>query len=102
MTNEACAPCQDKQPIQASIFNKLIDLRIFEGTAASKHVNEASSNTTIHVQNEVSLLGRGDLLNTQSKIEHFMLCKIFGCEVLDKLDTHVWICLALDTVANAH
>merc|ERR1719183_571532 len=62
MADEAHAACQHEETIQASILNKLIDLCILEGATGPKHVNEAGSNTAIHIQNEVGLFGRGDIL----------------------------------------
>merc|ERR1719352_102001 len=75
MPDEAHAACQHEETIQASMLNKLINLCILEGTTGPKHVNKASSNTAIHIQNEVGLLGRGDLLDTKRETQHLVTVK---------------------------
>merc|ERR1719420_230670 len=102
MPDEAHTACQHKKAVQASMVNELIDLCILEGTTGPKHVNEASSNTTVHIQNKVGLLGRCDFLNTKCETQHFVAFEVLHRIFLDKLDAHIRVCLALDAVANSH
>lgn len=84
------------------MVHKFVDLIEFEGTAATHHVDKATSNASVYVQDEVSLLGCGYLLNTKRKLEDLRFAKMLQGIFFHEFDTHVWIRLALDAVPNAH
>mmetsp|Transcript_71856 Transcript_71856/g.124637 ORF Transcript_71856/g.124637 Transcript_71856/m.124637 type:complete len:218 (-) Transcript_71856:681-1334(-) len=102
MANEACAACQNEQSVQHTRINKVIDLLILESSTATEHIDEACCNATIYIQDQTCFLGCGNILHTQCKFQHLGIAEVLQGIVLHKLHTHVWVCLALDAVANAH
>mmetsp|Transcript_95423 Transcript_95423/g.150198 ORF Transcript_95423/g.150198 Transcript_95423/m.150198 type:complete len:240 (+) Transcript_95423:133-852(+) len=102
MPDETSRARQHEETIQATMVDQLINLFVLECSTASKHVNKATRNATIHIQNEVGLFGSCNLLNAQCEIQDFRFSKMFQSILLDQLHAHVGICFTFDAVADTH
>mmetsp|Transcript_75013 Transcript_75013/g.117377 ORF Transcript_75013/g.117377 Transcript_75013/m.117377 type:complete len:152 (-) Transcript_75013:2906-3361(-) len=56
MPDETSRARQHEETIQATMIDQLIDLFVFEGAATPKHVDEATSNAAIDIQDEICFL----------------------------------------------
>ena len=86
----------------ANVPDHIVCLFGRKGSTTTEHVNKANCNHTINVENEVSLLLGGNLLDGQSKVENGVILKVIERKLLDNLDTLVWIRKALDAVTDSH
>ena len=101
MSNQANAPSQHKQAVENAHRQVIFSLFWAECAAVAHQINEADCNTTINVQNEVILLGRGDSLNSNGVVEHFAVREALLDEFFDQLYTEIRIVAGFDFVANA-
>lgn len=62
-----------------------------EASRMTKEINKGNSNDTINVENEVGLLGCGELLNFQGIVKEGCGREVFQDEFLDDLHTLVRI-----------
>lgn len=72
-----------------------------ESTTVPQQINEANSNTTIDVEDEVVLLRGGDTLNREGVIKELVGWEALLNEFLDEFNTQVRVVSGLDLVTYA-
>lgn len=100
VSNETNAAAKNKETVENSHLHVVLDFLGRESTTVAHQVNEADSNATIDVQNEVVLLGGGDGLDSDSIVEQLGAREVLLGELLDQLDTQIRVVPGLDSVAN--
>lgn len=98
--NKTDGTSEDEQTVKYTHPEVVLSLLRREGTAVAEKVDEADSNTSINVQDEVVLLGGGDRLDGEGVVEESGLREVGVDELLDKGDTEIWVVARLDTVTN--
>ena len=67
VANESNTSSQDKKSVQTTVLNLLISFLMTESATASKHVDKTHSYTAINIENQVRLLLRSHLFDSQGK-----------------------------------
>jgi len=98
--NQTDAATQNEQAIENAHAHVVLDLLGGESTAVAEQVNEADSNATIDVQDQVVLLGGGYGLDSNGVVEQLGAGEVLLNELLDELDTQVGVVAGLDLVAD--
>lgn len=98
--NQTDGTTQHEQTVEDTHAHVVLDLLVGEGTAVAEQVNEADSNTTVDVENQVVLLGGGDSLDGNGVVEQLGAREVLLDKLLDQLDTQIGVVAGLDLVAN--
>jgi len=101
MSDETDAAAQNEQPVQDTHLEVVFCLLGAEGSAVAHQINEADRYTSIDVEDQVVLLGRGDGLHRDGVVEHLAGWEALLDKLLDKLDPQIGVVAGLDLVANA-
>jgi hypothetical protein len=100
VSNETNAAAKDEETVENSHLHVVLNFLGRESTAVAHQVDEADSDATIDVQNEVVLLGGGDGLDSDGIVEELGAGEVLLDELLDQLDTQIGVVPGLDSVAN--
>ena len=100
MSNQPDTASENEKSIEDTHVQVVLSLFWREGATVAEEVDEADGNTTIDVEDEVVLLGRGDSLNRDSVIQEFVRDKVLQHEFFDELHTKIGIGSRFDAVAN--
>lgn len=98
--NETDGTTKHEQTVQHTHLEVVFRLLCAESAAVSEQVDEANSNATVDVENEVVLLGGGNTLDSDGVIEELGRWEVLLAELLNEGDTEVRVVAGLDTVAN--
>lgn len=98
--NETDASAEHEQTVENTHLKVVLGLFGRKGTAVAEEINEADSNASVHVENEVVLLGRRHRLNGEGVVEQFGAREVLLNVLLDELDTEIRVVSGLDPVAN--
>ena len=100
MCNKTDRATKNEETVQDTHLHVVLRLFSRESSAVAHQVDEADSNGTIDVENQVILLGSGNGLNGKSVIQHLARWETLLDELLDELDAEIWVVAGLDLVAN--
>ncbi|KAI6751769.1 hypothetical protein HG531_006465 [Fusarium graminearum] len=100
MGNKTNASAEDEETVENTHLEVVLSLLGRESTAVADKINEANSNATVNVENEVVLLGSGDSLNSKGVVEKLVAGEVVEDVLLNKLDTEIGVVSGLDTVTN--
>lgn len=98
--NQTDATAQDEETVEDTHLHVVLNLLAGEGTAVAHEVDEADSNATVNVQDEVVLLGGGDSLDSNGVVEQLGAGEVLLDKLLDQLNTEVRVVAGLDTVTD--
>src|SRR5512137_990679 len=101
MPDQAYASAQGKQPIEIAQTHHLIDLRLAEGSAGGHQIQEENADASVHIQDQIPLLGRCKLLYLQGVIEQLCAGEVRFGVAYEQLHALVRVLDALDLVADA-
>jgi hypothetical protein len=90
-TNEANAAAEDKQTVDGTHINVFLCLLPGEAARVAEHVNKRHGDHSVHVQNQVGLLGGGDFLHLEGVVQQGGGAEVFQHKFLDDLNSHVWV-----------
>lgn len=100
MGNQTNAASENEQAVENTHAEVVLSLFRGEGAAVAEEVDEADSDTTVNVQDEVVLLGGGDGLHSDGVIEEFVGGEVLRDKLFDELDTEIRVGSRLDTVTD--
>jgi len=100
MCNQTNASAQYEQPIQDAHAEVVFSLLRTEGAAVAHQINEADSDTSIDVEDEVVLLAGGDRFDGDGVVKHLAAGETLLDEFFDKLDTEIGVVTRFDLVAD--
>lgn len=100
MCDKTDGATKNEETVQNTHLHVIFRLLSRERTAVAHQVDEADSNGTINVENQVILLGSGNRLDGKSVIQHLARWETLLDKLLDELDAEVWVVAGLDLVAN--
>lgn len=98
--NKTNGTAKHEQTVQHTHLEVVFRLFLAESAAVSEQVDEANSNASVDVKNEVVLLGGGNTLDGDGVIEELGRWEVLLAELLYKGDTQVRVVAGLDTVTN--
>jgi len=98
--NQTNATTKDEQTVEDTHLKVVLGLFGREGTAVAEQVDEAYSDATVDVEDQVVLLAGGDGLDGLGVVEQRGLGEVLVNVLLDERDTEIRIVARLDTVAN--
>lgn len=98
--NQTNATAQDEQTIEHTHAHVVLDLFGGEGSAVAQQIHKADCYTSVNVQDQVVLLGRGDGLDGNGVVQQLGVGEVLLGEFLDQLDTKVRVVTGLDTVSD--
>ena len=85
--NQTDAPTENKETVKNAHGEIVLSFFRGEGAAVTEEVDEADSDTAVHVEDEIVLLGGGNGLDGDGVIEKFVGAKILHDEFFDQLHT---------------
>lgn len=100
MCNQSDASTQHKQSVQYAHAQIILSLLGTKGTAVTHQVNEADSDTTIDVKDEVVLLRSGHSLHGDGIIKHLAAGESLVDKLFDEFNAKIGVVTRLDLVAN--
>jgi hypothetical protein len=100
MGNETDRPTQDEQTVEYTHAEIVLSLLRRESTAVADQVDEADSDTAVHVKNQVVLLRGGDSLDSDGIIEQLVAREVLDDVLLDELDTQIRVVPRLDAMTD--
>lgn len=100
VSNQTNATTENEQAIENTNPEVVLDLFTGKCTAGPHEINEANSNATIDVQNQVVLLRCCHRLNGNGVIEETGTGEILLCVFLDQLDTKIGVVAGFDSMPN--
>ena len=87
MGNQTNRTTQDEETVEDTNRQVLFSFLSGERATFSEQVNKADSNTPIHVQDQVVLLGSCDSLNGNGVVKKLVRREVLDDKVLDEFDT---------------
>jgi len=100
MGNQTDTSAENEETVENTHLQVVFSLLVGEGTAVANQVNEADSNATVNVENQVVLLGCCHRLDSERVVEELGAGEVLLDVLLDKLDTEIGVVARLDPVAN--
>jgi hypothetical protein len=100
MGNQTDTSAEDEESVQDTHLEVVLGLLVGEGTAVADKVNEADSNATVDVEDEVVLLRSSHGLDSKGVVEQLGAGEVLLDVLLDELDTEIRVVAGLDPVAN--
>jgi hypothetical protein len=100
VSNQTDATSENEETVQDTHLEVVLSLLGREGTRVADQVDEADSNTTVNVENQVILLGGCDSLDSNGVVEQLVAGEVLGHVLLDQLNTEIGIVAGLDLVAD--
>lgn len=100
MSNQTNGATKHEETVKDTHPEVVLGLFAGEGAAVAEEINEADSDTTVDVEDEVILLGGGDGLDGEGVVEELGGGEVGLDELLDELDTKIGVVAGLDTVTN--
>jgi hypothetical protein len=100
VSNQTDAAAEDEKTVEDTHVEVVLGLLGGEGAAVAEQVDEAHSNTAIHVEDQVVFLGGGDGFDSDGIVEEFMGGEVLHDELFDELDPEIGIGTRLDTVTD--
>jgi hypothetical protein len=98
--NQTDRATKHEQTVEDTHLQVVLSLLSGESTTVADEVNEADSNASVDVENEVVLLGRCDALDSQGVVEQLCAGEVLLNVLLDELDTEIGVVAGLDPVAD--
>jgi hypothetical protein len=99
--NQTDRSSKNEKSVQDTILQVILSLFSTESTTVSDQVDEANSNTSINVQDQVVLLGSGNSLDGQCVVKELMRGEVLQDVFLDKLYTQVGVVAGFDLVSDS-
>jgi hypothetical protein len=100
MSNQTDAATEDKETIEHTHAEVVLSFLWREGATVAEKVNEADSDTTVNIKDEVVFLGSGDGFDGNGVVQEFMGGEVLRDEFLDQLDSEIGIGSRFDTVTD--
>jgi len=101
VAHETSSATQDKETVQGADLHVVLSLVHGEGARAPHQINKADGDAAIHVEDQVLLLGRGDLLHLQGEIQDRVAGEVLLHILCQNGDPEIWVVLGLDAMSNA-
>lgn len=98
--NKTDTPSENEETVENAHAKVVLGLLSGESAAVPHQVNEADSNATVNVEDEVVLLGSGDGLDGKSVVEEGGVGEVGVGEFLNEGDTEIGVVAGLDPVAD--
>lgn len=90
-TNEANAAAEDKQTVYGTHLDVFLCLLPGETARVAEHVNKRHSDHSVYVQNQVRLLGSGDLLDLKGVVQQGGRGEVLQHKLFDDFNSHVGV-----------
>jgi len=100
MGNQTDTSAKDEETVEDTHLQVVLSLLLGEGTTVAYKVDEADSDATVNVENQVVLLRCCDRLDSQRVVEQLGAGEVLLDVLLDELDTEIWVVTRLDPVTN--
>jgi len=100
MGNQTDASAEDEETVEDTHLQVVFSLLIGEGTTVANEINEADSNATVNVENQVVFLGCCHRLDSERIVEELGAGEVLLDVLLDKFDTEIGVVAGLDPMAN--
>ena len=91
MGNQTDTPAEHEQTVEHTHLQVVLGLLGAEGTAVAHQINEADSHASVHIQDEVVLLGRCHRLNRKRIVQHLAAGEVLLDELLYELHTEIGV-----------
>ena len=98
--NQTDTATQNEETVKDTHLHVVLNFLWRESTGVAHEVDEADSNATVDVEDEVVLLRGGDGLNSDGVVEQLGAGEVLLGELLDQLDTKIGVVTGLDTVTD--
>jgi hypothetical protein len=99
--NQTDATAENEETVEDTHLHVVLGLLGGESTAVAHEIDEANSNATVDVKDQVVLLGCGDSLDSDGVIQKLGAGEVLLDVFLNQLDTEIGVVAGLDTVANS-
>lgn len=100
VSNKTNATSENEETVQDTHSEVVLGFFGGESTGIAEQVDEANSNTSVNVEDEVVLLGGCDGLDSNGVVEELVGGEVLGDVLLDQLDTEIGVVTGLDLVTN--
>jgi len=100
VSNETNAATKNEETVKDTHLEVVLSFFVSESTAVAEQIDKANSDAAVDVEDQVVLLGGGDLLNGQCVVEQLERGEVLLDVVLDQLHTEIGVGAGLDSVAN--
>jgi hypothetical protein len=100
MGNKTNGTTKHEKTVEDTHLHVVLSLFLRESAAIAHEVDEADSDTTVDIKDEIVLLGGGDSLDSKSIVEELSGREVGLDELLDELDTKIGVVAGLDAVTN--
>ena len=98
--NQTDAAAEHEQTVEHTHLEIIFGFFGRKGAAVAHEVDKADGDAAVDVEDEVVLLGGGDLFDGESVVKRLGIWEVLLDELLDKLDTKVRVVAGLDPVAD--
>lgn len=98
--NQTDRTAEHEQTVEDTHLKVVLGLLIGESTSVADEVNEADSNATVDVEDQVVLLRCCHALDGQSVVEQLCAGEVLLDVLLDELDSKIGVVTGLDPVAD--
>ena len=98
--NQTNGATKDEKTVEHTHLEVVLGLFGGEGAAVAHEVDEADSDGTVNVKDEVVLLAGGDSLDGNGVVEKLGGGEVGLAELLDERDTEIGVVARLDTVTD--
>ena len=100
VSNQTDTSAKDEETVEDTHLQVVLSLLLGEGTTVAYKIDEADSDATVNVENQVVLLRCCDRLDSQRVVEQLGAGEVLLDVLLDELDTKIGVVAGLDPVAN--
>lgn len=100
MGNETNTSAEDEETVEDTHLQVVLSLLLGEGTTVADKVNEADSDASVDVENQIVLLRCGHRLDSKRVVEQFGAGEVLLDVLLDELDTKIGVVTRLDPVTD--
>lgn len=98
--NKTNASSEHEKAVEDTHLEVILSFLGGESSRVAEQVDEADSNATIDVQNQIILLGGRDGLDGNGVVQQPMAREVLNHVLLNQLDTQIGVVTGLDTMAN--
>jgi hypothetical protein len=98
--NQTNASSENEETVENTHLQVVFGLLSGESARVAQQVDEADSNATINVQNQVILLRGGDRLDGNGVVQQLVAGEVLDHVFLNQLNAEIGVVTGLDTVTN--